>query len=391
MTPAADPHKRWLRRLIGYCWRYPRLVTFALLGSLVATVVAVIIPLIQRDIVNNAILTQRQPIWVGATLLVIAALVAFGGVFTRRYLGGRMSLDVQHDLRTEMFAALSRLDGARQDQLHTGQIVSRSISDVNMIQGLLAMVTVLVIACPCALGLATPTAIMVGVGKGAENGILIKDAESLERAHEINAIILDKTGTITEGKPAVTELHWFEEPALRSEFFQFLSRSGQLESEISGLRQDVPPAGNSQWPELVRANPQFKLPVVLSASEVRRILASVPALDHRVCLITIYSCGLRLGEGLGLEVRDIDSERMLLHIRIQPQIGDPEVHMQEIPGLDNGLLWPDRKVSPLDQAIPTLNVHSRMEPSVKTIIPYLLPEPPLQVLRAGDTGCDRLW
>jgi ATP-binding cassette, subfamily B, bacterial len=139
MTPA-DPEQRWLRRLIGYCWRYPRLVIFALLGSLVATVVAVIIPLIQRDIVNNAILAHRQPIWVGATLLVIAALVAFGGVFTRRYLGGRMSLDVQHDLRTEMFAALSRLDGARQDQLHTGQIVSRSISDVNMTQGLLAMV-----------------------------------------------------------------------------------------------------------------------------------------------------------------------------------------------------------------------------------------------------------
>jgi ATP-binding cassette subfamily B protein len=140
MTPAAESHNRWLRRLIGYCWRYPRLVTFALLGSLVATVVAVIIPLIQRDIVNNAILTHRQPIWVGGTLLVIAALVQFGGVFTRRYLGGRMSLDVQHDLRTAMFSALSRLDGVRQDQLHTGQVVSRSISDVNMIQGLLAMI-----------------------------------------------------------------------------------------------------------------------------------------------------------------------------------------------------------------------------------------------------------
>jgi len=75
---------------------------------------------------------------------------------------------------------------------------------------------------------------------------------------------------------------------------------------------------NRVWPhelELARANPQFKLPVVLSASEVRRILAAVPALDHRVCLITIYSCGLRLGEGLRLEVRDIDAERMLLHIR----------------------------------------------------------------------------
>jgi integrase/recombinase XerD len=72
------------------------------------------------------------------------------------------------------------------------------------------------------------------------------------------------------------------------------------------------------WPaelELVRANPQFKLPVVLSASEVRRLLAAVPALDHRVCLITIYSCGLRLGEGLRLQVPDVDSQRLLLHIR----------------------------------------------------------------------------
>jgi len=72
------------------------------------------------------------------------------------------------------------------------------------------------------------------------------------------------------------------------------------------------------WPaelQLVRANPQFKLPVVLSASEVRRILSAVPALDHRVALITLYSCGLRLGEALHLEVRDVDAERRFLHIR----------------------------------------------------------------------------
>jgi ATP-binding cassette, subfamily B, bacterial len=133
----------WLRRLGRYCWRYPRAVVLALGGSLLATVVTAAIPLIQRDIVDNAIFAHRQPIWIGATLLIVAALITFGAVYTRRYQGGRVSLDVQHDLRTELFGSLTRLDGARQDQLHTGQIVSRSISDLNMIQGLLGMVPML--------------------------------------------------------------------------------------------------------------------------------------------------------------------------------------------------------------------------------------------------------
>jgi Cu2+-exporting ATPase len=89
-------------------------------------------------------------------------------------------------------------------------------------QALLTSVAVLVIACPCALGLATPTAIMVGIGKGAENNILIKDAESLELGHKVNAVILDKTGTITEGKPLVTDILWKDKLQNQKEYKEIL-------------------------------------------------------------------------------------------------------------------------------------------------------------------------
>ena len=134
----------WLRRLAGNCWKHKRLSLVAFGASLVATLVTTAIPLIQRDIIDSAILTHVQPIWPGATLLIIAALISFGAVYLRRYRGGQLSLDVQHDLRTDLFGSLTRLDGARQDQLHTGQIVSRSISDLNMVQSLLSMMPMLV-------------------------------------------------------------------------------------------------------------------------------------------------------------------------------------------------------------------------------------------------------
>ena len=110
--------------------------------------------------------------------------------------------------------------------------------------GLLAAVTVLIIACPCALGLATPTAIMVGIGKGAESGILIKDAECLEVAKQIDTVVLDKTGTLTEGKPVLTDLLWeTESPKLRNIFFSLEKRSEHplAEAVVSALKGESLP------------------------------------------------------------------------------------------------------------------------------------------------------
>jgi len=109
---------------------------------LVATVATAAIPLVQRKIIDDVIVTHRESIWPLAGLLLIAAAVNFGGIYLRRYHGGRLSLDVQHELRTELFDSLSRLDGARQDEISTGQLVGRSISDLNMVQSILSMVPI---------------------------------------------------------------------------------------------------------------------------------------------------------------------------------------------------------------------------------------------------------
>ncbi len=128
----------WLRRLAGYCWRYRGSVLLAFGSSLLGMAVAAAVPIVERLIVDEAVLAKTQPLLPWVLLLVGAGVARFGFSFVRRYVGGRLSLDVQHDLRTEVFGALHRLDGASQDELNTGQVVSRSISDITLVQGLLS-------------------------------------------------------------------------------------------------------------------------------------------------------------------------------------------------------------------------------------------------------------
>jgi ATP-binding cassette, subfamily B, bacterial len=144
--PAANtdsPGSGWLRRLFGACWRYRSKVLVAFGASLVGMTITALVPLIQRRILDKAIDEHVVSLWPLAIVLVVAALLSYGTTFVRRYFGGRLALDVQHDLRTQMFGSLSRLDGARQDELETGQIIGRGTSDLTMVQGLLSMLPIM--------------------------------------------------------------------------------------------------------------------------------------------------------------------------------------------------------------------------------------------------------
>ena len=117
-------------------------MTVALGGAALATAATAAIPLIQRQIIDNVIVTHKQSIWPLAIILLITAAVNFVGIYLRRYTGGKLALDVQHELRNDLFGALTKLDGARQDEIRTGQLVGRSITDLNMVQSLVQMVPI---------------------------------------------------------------------------------------------------------------------------------------------------------------------------------------------------------------------------------------------------------
>ncbi|MEU2622924.1 ABC transporter ATP-binding protein [Streptomyces sp. NPDC007157] len=139
MAAQQGERQGWARRLAGYAWRHPRDVVLALGSSLAGMAVLAVVPLITKVIIDDVIGDHSRGMGAWAGALIGAAVLVYAATFVRRYYGGRLALDVQHDLRTEMYATLTRLDGRRQDELSTGQVVGRATSDLQLIQGLLFM------------------------------------------------------------------------------------------------------------------------------------------------------------------------------------------------------------------------------------------------------------
>src|SRR5215213_2566975 len=134
----------WVRQLARFVAPHRRKVAVALAAAFVGTGIAALTPLIQKVIVDDVILSQQRPLapWLG--LLLAAGIVRFGASFVRRYVGGRVSFDVQHDIRTAIYRHLQRLDFASHDRLQTGQVVSRASADIGLIQGILSFLPIVI-------------------------------------------------------------------------------------------------------------------------------------------------------------------------------------------------------------------------------------------------------
>jgi ATP-binding cassette, subfamily B, bacterial len=145
----------WIRRLVRACLRHRWVAVGALAASVFGVSLEAIGPLLTRVAVDGAVAGSTALLGAVVTAVLALALVRFGAAFLRRYLAGRLALDVQHDLRRQVFAAVQRLDGEGQDALRTGQVVSRAITDLQLVQSLLSMA-------PLALGAVVLVVVSVG-------------------------------------------------------------------------------------------------------------------------------------------------------------------------------------------------------------------------------------
>jgi len=197
---AKDGTDAWLRRLLGYIWRYKKIVLIASVSSLAIAGIGVVVPLVQRTIIDGVIVHGNQPVLPWALALIGIALLNFVVSRSRRYLGGRIGIEVQNDLRTEVFDSLSRLDGKGQDNLETGQIVARSSSDINMVSQLIGMgpmlagTVLLFLSSIIAMLFLSPELTLVGLAVGP--GLLVVNLLARRRLFPATWDAQQKTGAL---------------------------------------------------------------------------------------------------------------------------------------------------------------------------------------------------
>ncbi|WP_145743909.1 ABC transporter ATP-binding protein [Saccharopolyspora dendranthemae] len=142
MSDSENPRRSsggWIRRLFAACRRHPVALVLALGASVTAVGLEALVPLLTKLAVDDAVARSTERLWWIVVLLLVLGAFRFGAAFVRRYSAGQLALNVQHDLRRAVFAAMQRLDGGKQDALRTGQVVSRSISDLQLVHSLLSM------------------------------------------------------------------------------------------------------------------------------------------------------------------------------------------------------------------------------------------------------------
>ncbi|MFI6306325.1 ABC transporter ATP-binding protein [Amycolatopsis thailandensis] len=137
-TPA--PAGGWIRRLAASCWKHPWLVVLSLGAAIIGVGLQAAGPLLIREALDSAVAGDTSNLGLLAAVMAVLQVLTFGNAFARRYVGGRLALDVQHDLRRQVFNAVSRLDGGKQDALRTGQVASRAISDLQLVTSVLMQV-----------------------------------------------------------------------------------------------------------------------------------------------------------------------------------------------------------------------------------------------------------
>ncbi len=188
------------RRSVGYIWHYKKIVLIASVSSVAIAGIGVVVPLVQRAIIDGVIINGNEPVLPWAITLIGIALLNFVVSRSRRYLGGAIGIEVQNDLRTEVFDSLSRLDGRGQDNLETGQIVARSSSDINMVAQLIGMgpmlagTLLLFLSSITAMLFLSPELTLIGLAVGP--GLLVVNVLARRRLFPATWDAQQKTGVL---------------------------------------------------------------------------------------------------------------------------------------------------------------------------------------------------